>query len=309
MGYIFVCYNLKDQDWLERVKVQFEIRGRQGLLYIWDSRRIASGADSFEKLRTVLKESSVAILLISANFLKSEFILSEQTATILQELHRDQGLHVIPLYVKSCHYQRLDWLTGIPVYPHDGKALAEKEGWKAVRELDDFAQDMLKLVGTLAGTPWNTHDENNCNLERNKLNGNFDVFLCHNSADKQAVKKIGEDLKARGIRPWLDEWELPPGLIRQKELEKQISNIHAAAVFVGINEIGPWQYMELCGFLQKSVKHGCPVIPVILPNCDQPKLPIFLGSMTWVDFRITDPDPLERLIWGIRGSSVSIRPS
>jgi hypothetical protein len=34
----------------------------------------------------------------------------------------------------------------------------------------------------------------------------FDVFLCHHSEDKPAVKEIGERLKERGILPWLDEW-------------------------------------------------------------------------------------------------------
>jgi hypothetical protein len=36
----------------------------------------------------------------------------------------------------------------------------------------------------------------------------FDVFLCHNPADKPAVKAIGERLKDAGVKPWLDEWEL-----------------------------------------------------------------------------------------------------
>jgi len=33
----------------------------------------------------------------------------------------------------------------------------------------------------------------------------------------------------------------------------------------------------------------------------QPNLPVFLEGMGWVDFRQKDPDPMERLIWGITG--------
>ena len=33
----------------------------------------------------------------------------------------------------------------------------------------------------------------------------------------------------------------------------------------------------------------------------RPELPIFLGGMTWVDFRHSQPEPLARLIWGITG--------
>jgi hypothetical protein len=139
-------------------------------------------------------------------------------------------------------------------------------------------------------------------LERKRAAGSFDIFLCHNWADKPAVKKIAQALKTRGILPWLDEWELPPGQPWQPLLEQQIAGIKAAAVCVGAAGIGPWQEQELNGFLREFVARKCPVIPVLLFDApEKPELPIFLRAMTWVDFRITDPDPLERLIWGITG--------
>jgi WD40 repeat protein/GTPase SAR1 family protein len=132
--------------------------------------------------------------------------------------------------------------------------------------------------------------------------GDFDVFLCHNSEDKPAVKEIGERLKERGILPWLDEWELRPGLPWQRLLEQQIEQIKSAAVFVGEEGIGPWQQMELGAFLREFVKRGCPVIPVLLPDAPKkPSLPVFLRGMTWVDFCKDDPDPMEQLMWGITG--------
>lgn len=130
----------------------------------------------------------------------------------------------------------------------------------------------------------------------------FDVFLCHNSADKPIVKQIGEQLKARGIKPWLDEWELRPGTLWQTVLEQQIAQIKAAAVFVGENGLGPWQNLEQQAFLHEFVRRECPVIPVLLPNApQQPQLPIFLRSFMWVDLRQASPDPLAQLIWGICG--------
>ena len=134
----------------------------------------------------------------------------------------------------------------------------------------------------------------------------FDVFLCHNGQDKLAVKQIGEQLKLHGILPWLDEWELPPGRPWQRLLEEQISQIKAAAVFVGKDGIGPWQHQELDAFLREFVHRGCPVIPVLLADAPrEPVLPVFLKAMTWVDFRIQDPDPLQRLLWGITWQKAS----
>ncbi len=132
----------------------------------------------------------------------------------------------------------------------------------------------------------------------------FDVFLCHNSADKPAVKAIAEGLKDAGLAPWLDEWELPPGQPWQDQLEARIGDIAAAAVFVGQDGEGPWQKLEIQAFLQRFVARKCPVIPVILPDYpkdEKPKLPSFLTLFTWVDFRRSDPDPLYQLVWGVTG--------
>ena len=137
-------------------------------------------------------------------------------------------------------------------------------------------------------------------IEKNFLR--FDVFLCHNSQDKPVIRQIGNELATRGLRPWLDEVELRPGLPWQDALEQQIGEINAAAVFVGKNGIGPWQDAELKAFIREFVSRKCPVIPVLLKNAPKkPVLPVFLRGMTWVDFRKTEPDPMRQLIWGITG--------
>jgi len=130
----------------------------------------------------------------------------------------------------------------------------------------------------------------------------FDVFLCHNSEDKTEIRKIAEELTRRDIQPWLDEWEIPPGTSWQTALEDQLQTIKAAAVFVGKSGFSPWHNAEMRALINKFVEGTCPVIPVILPTATEtPKLPIFLKSLNWVDFRKTEPNPVEQLIWGITG--------
>jgi len=139
-------------------------------------------------------------------------------------------------------------------------------------------------------------------LETKRAEGRFDVFLCHNSADKPAVKAVARALRSRGVLPWLDEWELPPGQPWQPLLEKQIGQIRSAAVFVGLAGVGPWQEQEIYGFLREFVARRSAVIPVLLDNAPSaPDLPIFLRAMTYVDFRLREPDPMVRLEWGITG--------
>lgn len=132
----------------------------------------------------------------------------------------------------------------------------------------------------------------------------FDVFLCYRESDRDAVKQVGQQLKARGLRPWLDEWELQPGKAWHKEIEHRLATIPAVAVFISATGIGPWQDQEVSASLRQFAKRGLPVIPVFLPgsvHLPKPELPVFLEGFTWVDFRKDDPNPLEQLHWGITG--------
>lgn len=130
----------------------------------------------------------------------------------------------------------------------------------------------------------------------------FDVFLCHNSSDKGEIRALNTQLKNHGVATWLDEEQLPPGRPWQDELERQIPSIKTAVIAVGGSGTGPWQNVEIRAFLSEFVRRGCPVIPLILPNCkDIPELPLFLRQFTWVDLRKTHPDPFKMLLWGVTG--------
>jgi hypothetical protein len=125
----------------------------------------------------------------------------------------------------------------------------------------------------------------------------FDVFLCHNSEDKELIREINKALQSAGVITWLDEEQLKPGQLWQAELEEQIGKIKNACVFVGKNSRGPWQDFEIRAFLNEFVNRGGAVIPVILPDASEiPHLPIFLKQMMWVDLRKDYEKSLLKLI-------------
>jgi hypothetical protein len=130
----------------------------------------------------------------------------------------------------------------------------------------------------------------------------YDVFISYNHKDREHVIEIGELLKNNGISPWLDEWNLQPGLPWQPELDQKIEIVKSAAIFVGQAGMGFYHQREMYAFEREFSKRGLPVIPVLLPDvARETKIPVFLEGMTWVDFRKNEPDTLERLIWGITG--------
>jgi hypothetical protein len=174
----------------------------------------------------------------------------------------------------------------------------QKHGKNAYATILSQIQMILNDIGTASRT-----DMDICEYWRLRtIADNFDVFLCHNSRDKDTVRDMNRKLRANNIRTWFDEEQLPPGRLWQELLEQQISQIKTVAIFVGESGLGPWQDIEIRAFLSEFVRRRCPVIPVILPDCTAvPELPLFLKQFTWVDFRRQTPTPFGQLLWGITG--------
>jgi small GTP-binding protein len=134
--------------------------------------------------------------------------------------------------------------------------------------------------------------------------GEFDVFLAHHRADKLEVEAICNALRLRGLNPWLDEEQVPPGRWFQDVLQVAIRDVRSAAIIVGTTGLGPWQMVELRSFTSQCVDRRIPIIPVLLPNVHQiPMDFLFLRELNWVEFQggIDDKAALDRLVWGITG--------
>lgn len=132
----------------------------------------------------------------------------------------------------------------------------------------------------------------------------FDVFLAHNSADKPQVEAIGEALKCRGLKPWIDKEQIPPGRWFQDVIQQAITNVKTAAIIIGVKGLGKWQALELRSFISQCVDCNIPVIPVLLPDVNElPSELLFLKELNWVSFKesIDEPEVLDNLQWGITG--------
>jgi GUN4-like/TIR domain len=128
------------------------------------------------------------------------------------------------------------------------------------------------------------------------------VFLAHNSQDKPQVRIVADALKQKGINTWLDEEQIPPGVLFQEHLQKAIAEIDYALIFIGKSGVGQWQAIEIQSFFSKLVSSRIPVIPVLLPGVK--KLPddmVFLAEINHVQFHngIEDQNTINKIIWGI----------
>lgn len=138
------------------------------------------------------------------------------------------------------------------------------------------------------------------------------VFLCHNSRDKLEIEKVRDCLKnIYKIQTFMDKYDFETFKPWENQLEEEISNVGAAAVFVSKSGLGPWQAKEINKFAERAFKQpDFRMGLVVLPSCpnelsiDLTKKIKCLGKMHWVDFRQADPDPMAQLVSGIQGSKI-----
>ena len=80
---VFISYSHHDTQWLKRLQVHLKPLEHEGIIDQWDDTRLAAGAIWQEKIQEALETSRVALLLVSADFLASSFIIEHELPTLL----------------------------------------------------------------------------------------------------------------------------------------------------------------------------------------------------------------------------------
>jgi len=102
---IFVSYSHKDHEYLERLMVHLKPLEKQGLIDPWVDTRLMAGDKWKKEIEKALKSAKAAILLISADFLASDFIIDNELPPLLQTAEQE-GTLIIPVILKPCRFTR-----------------------------------------------------------------------------------------------------------------------------------------------------------------------------------------------------------
>ena len=98
-------------------------------------------------------------------------------------------------------------------------------------------------------------------------NYQFDVFLAHNSLDKEIVRRIYQRLTEKGVKCWLDEEQLLGGDSIQEKITQGILQSRTAVFFIGTQGPGKFQQcFELGGLMKNDLEQKVRLIPVLLPG-------------------------------------------
>lgn len=101
----FISYSHQNKSYLERLMVHLKPLTKNGLLDIWVDTRIKTGDKWKEEIENALTESSISILLISADFMASDFIVNNELPPLLSKAEV-KGTKILPVIVSPCRFSR-----------------------------------------------------------------------------------------------------------------------------------------------------------------------------------------------------------
>jgi hypothetical protein len=146
---IFISYSHNDEAWKDRIMTHLGVLAQEGLLDTWDDRRIGAGEDWKKEIEDALKTASVAVLLVSADFLTSKFILGEEVPKLLERREKEE-LKIFPLIIRPCAWKQVKWLSRMNLRPRDGKPLMGGNEFQIETDLTAIAEEIAGIVGHAA---------------------------------------------------------------------------------------------------------------------------------------------------------------
>ena len=81
---IFIAYAHKDKKWLDMLDIHLRGLKWSKNIEVWSDKDIKGGQDWFERIVQSISRASIAILIVSADFLASEFIGREEMPRLFQ---------------------------------------------------------------------------------------------------------------------------------------------------------------------------------------------------------------------------------
>lgn len=102
---VFISYSHKDSAFLERLLIHLKPLERQGLVDTWVDTRLRAGDRWKDTIESELERARIAILMVTADFLASDFIVNNELPPILSNA-QSRGTKILPVVLKPCRFTR-----------------------------------------------------------------------------------------------------------------------------------------------------------------------------------------------------------
>jgi|GEM_PF-1454104 len=143
---IFVSYSHKDEKEKNRLLTHLgSLQKNTGLVNVWSDDQIEAGAERENVMSQAIAQANVAILLITADFLASDFILGKTIPALLKR-RKEEGLVIVPVIAKACAWKSVDWLAEMEIRPQTGQHVWRDAGSHVDEDLASIVEEIRAIV-------------------------------------------------------------------------------------------------------------------------------------------------------------------
>ena len=142
---IFLSYSHKDKKWMEKIKTIIKPLTGKGKIIVWDDSDIEVGQKWEKEIKTALETTKIAVLLVSDNFLASNFITTVELPAFFKADEKGECV-ICWIHIRHCLYEE----PGIDKFQaaHDIKRPLESiSSSKAQETLVKIARKIKDLYG------------------------------------------------------------------------------------------------------------------------------------------------------------------
>lgn len=146
---VFFCYARKDESLRDELGSHLAALSREGVIKGWHDRKIGPGKDWEEQIDEHLNSASIILLLVSADFLASNYCYDVEMKRAL-ERHRTGDAVVIPVVLRACDWVKTPFAT-LQALPKGGRAVTS---WPDRDEaFTDIAKGIRRAVEDMLRSP------------------------------------------------------------------------------------------------------------------------------------------------------------
>lgn len=143
---VFISYRHTDKEFLDELKVHLRPLEKSQRLDVWADQRIMAGSNWKHEIESALQRAHVAILLISPDFLASDFIVDNELPVLLTKAE-EKGVTILPLILRPCRFSRDPQLKIFQAVNPPDIPLASLPQWERDQYYDCVARRIEDLLG------------------------------------------------------------------------------------------------------------------------------------------------------------------